>query len=155
MVPWAVAIDHTIAETISMRDGDDEDRSEERTDDGAHQVSDAETVEVRGRRPSRNRGSQVFKRSKSVLAKCRQDRRRRAGVEVDAWTDGQVWWCCPTGRRIRGVGVRRPRGDVPAPDFAVYLAVTLRLVLGLMRWCGGELRLPDSTRRPRRRRCRA
>lgn len=27
----------------------------------------------------------------------------------------------PDGRSIRGTGVRRPRGDVPAPDFAVYL----------------------------------
>lgn len=27
----------------------------------------------------------------------------------------------PDGRRIRGAGLRRPRRDVPAPDFAVYL----------------------------------
>ncbi|MFP3713401.1 protein-tyrosine phosphatase family protein [Puerhibacterium sp. TATVAM-FAB25] len=27
----------------------------------------------------------------------------------------------PDGRRVRGTGVRLPRGDVPAPDLAVYL----------------------------------
>jgi protein-tyrosine phosphatase len=27
----------------------------------------------------------------------------------------------PDGRRVRGTGLRRPRRDVPAPDFAVYL----------------------------------
>jgi protein-tyrosine phosphatase len=27
----------------------------------------------------------------------------------------------PDGRRVRGTGVRRPRGDVAAPDLAVYL----------------------------------
>lgn len=27
----------------------------------------------------------------------------------------------PDGRRVRGTGVRRPRGDVPPPDVAVYL----------------------------------
>ena len=27
----------------------------------------------------------------------------------------------PDGRRVRGTGVRRPRGDVPPPDLAVYL----------------------------------
>ncbi len=45
----------------------------------------------------------------------------------------------PDGRRIRGVGVRRPRGDVPAPiSRSIYLAVTQRLVLGLIAGCGGE-----------------
>lgn len=27
----------------------------------------------------------------------------------------------PDGRRVRGTGLRRPRGKVPVPDFAVYL----------------------------------
>ncbi|HPJ20189.1 MAG TPA: protein phosphatase, partial [Actinomycetota bacterium] len=40
---------------------------------------------------------------------------------MEAWTDEQGVVALPDGRRIRGVGVRRPRGDVPAPDFAVYL----------------------------------
>ena len=53
----------------------------------------------------------------------------------------------PDRRRIRGAGARKPRGDVPAPDFAVYL-------LGRdpgpwpwphrwVRW--RDFRLPDST----------
>ena len=66
---------------------------------------------------------------------------------MDAWTDEPGVVELPDGRRIRGVGVRRPRGDVPAPDFAVYL-------LGRdpapgpwphrwVRW--RDFRLPDST----------
>jgi len=27
----------------------------------------------------------------------------------------------PDGRRVRGTGIRHPRGDAPPPDFAVYL----------------------------------
>lgn len=40
---------------------------------------------------------------------------------MDAWTGqpGAVW--LPDGRQVRGTGVRRPRGGVPDPDFAVYL----------------------------------
>ncbi|MFC8797876.1 protein-tyrosine phosphatase family protein [Promicromonospora sp. NPDC057138] len=34
-------------------------------------------------------------------------------------TDGVVE--LPDGRRVRGTGLRRLRGDAPAPDFAVYL----------------------------------
>lgn len=53
----------------------------------------------------------------------------------------------PDGRLVRGTGVRRPRGGVPDPDFAVYLlgrdpqvtAWTYRWV----RW--RDFRLPDST----------
>ena len=38
---------------------------------------------------------------------------------ADGVVDGVVE--LPDGRRVRGTGVRRPRGDVPAPDLAVYL----------------------------------
>lgn len=37
----------------------------------------------------------------------------------DDGTDGVV--DLPDGRRLRGTGVRRPRGEVPAPEHAVYL----------------------------------
>lgn len=37
----------------------------------------------------------------------------------DDGTDGVVE--LPDGRRVRGTGVRRPRGEVPAPEHAVYL----------------------------------
>lgn len=53
----------------------------------------------------------------------------------------------PDGRRIRGTGARKARGDVPAPDFAVYL-LGRELALGpwpyrWVRW--RDFRLPDST----------
>ncbi len=40
---------------------------------------------------------------------------------VSAWEAVSGLVKFPDGRSIRGTGVRRPRGDVPAPDFAVYL----------------------------------
>ncbi|MFI6425917.1 protein-tyrosine phosphatase family protein [Promicromonospora sp. NPDC050880] len=67
--------------------------------------------------------------------------------ELRRWnlTDGVVE--LPDGRRVRGTGLRRPRGDVPAPDFAVYLRGTDPRVEGWeyrwVRW--RDFRLPDST----------
>lgn len=53
----------------------------------------------------------------------------------------------PDGRRVRGTGLRRPRGEVPAPDFAVYLRGRDPRVTGWeyrwVRW--RDFRLPDST----------
>src|SRR5690606_3762025 len=41
--------------------------------------------------------------------------------ELGHWDDGPGVIRLPDGRTVRGTGVRRPRGDVPAPEFAVYL----------------------------------
>jgi len=53
----------------------------------------------------------------------------------------------PDGRRVRGTGARRPRGDVPAPDFAVYLLGSDPQVADWpsywVRW--PDFRLPAST----------
>lgn len=53
----------------------------------------------------------------------------------------------PDGRRVRGTGLRRPRGDAPAPDFAVYLLGRDPRDPGWeyrwVRW--RDFRLPDST----------
>ena len=53
----------------------------------------------------------------------------------------------PGGRRVRGTGLRRPRGDAPVPHFAVYLRGTDPRVTGWeyrwVRW--RDFRLPDST----------
>ncbi|GAB2458762.1 hypothetical protein GCM10027062_43290 [Nocardioides hungaricus] len=61
------------------------------------------------------------------------------------WTDEQGVVELPDGRRIRGAAARRPRGDVPAPDFAVYLLGRDPEVPGWpyrwVRW--RDLRLPD------------
>ena len=46
----------------------------------------------------------------------------------------------PDGRRIRGTGLRRPRGTVPVPDFAVYL---LSMDLGIEGWPYRWVRWPD------------
>lgn len=40
---------------------------------------------------------------------------------MNEWAEGTGVVELPDGRRVRGTGARRPRGDVPAPDFAVYL----------------------------------
>ena len=51
------------------------------------------------------------------------------------------------GRRVRGTGLRRPRRDVPEPDFTVYLLGRDPQVPGWpyrwVRW--RDFRLPDST----------
>ncbi|PUB25506.1 protein-tyrosine phosphatase [Promicromonospora sp. AC04] len=53
----------------------------------------------------------------------------------------------PDGRRVRGTGLRRPRRDAPAPDFAVYLLGRDPRVpdweYQWVRW--RDFRLPDST----------
>lgn len=53
----------------------------------------------------------------------------------------------PDGRRVRGTGLRRPRGEVPPPDFAVYLRGRDPAVPGReyrwVRW--RDFRPPDST----------
>lgn len=52
----------------------------------------------------------------------------------------------PDGRRVRGTGVRRPRGDVPPPDFAVHLLGRPASVAWSSRWVRWrDFRLPDST----------
>jgi len=66
---------------------------------------------------------------------------------MDRWemTDGVVK--LPDGRRVRGTGLRRPRRDVTAPDFAVYLLGRDPRVpdweYQWVRW--RDFRLPDST----------
>lgn len=66
---------------------------------------------------------------------------------MGVWTDEPGVVELPDGRRIRGTGVRKPRGDVATPEFAIYL-------LGRdpapgpwpyrwIRW--RDFRLPDST----------
>lgn len=63
------------------------------------------------------------------------------------WTDKQGAVELPDGRRIRGTGTRRARGEVPAPDFAVYLLSrdpeTPPWPYRWVRW--RDFRLPDST----------
>lgn len=51
----------------------------------------------------------------------------------------------PDGRRIRGTGTRRPRGEVPHPDFAVYLlGRPPRATVWPARWVRwGDFRLPS------------
>ncbi|GAB2478954.1 hypothetical protein GCM10027063_20740 [Promicromonospora xylanilytica] len=52
----------------------------------------------------------------------------------------------PDGRRVRGTRLRRPRGDAPAPDFAVYLLgkdPRPEWAYEWVRW--RDFRLPDST----------
>lgn len=54
----------------------------------------------------------------------------------------------PDGRRVRGTGLRRPRQDVPLPDFAVYLLgkdPRPEWAYEWVRW--RDFRLPDSTER--------
>ncbi|MFJ3406708.1 protein-tyrosine phosphatase family protein [Promicromonospora sp. NPDC090134] len=66
---------------------------------------------------------------------------------MDHWdmADGVVE--LPDGRRVRGTGLRRPRGEVPLPDFAVYLRGRDPRVPGReyrwVRW--RDFGLPDST----------
>lgn len=63
------------------------------------------------------------------------------------WTDEPGVVELPDGRRIRGTGARKPRGNVPAPDFAVYLLGRDPAQDGWpyrwVRW--RDFRLPDST----------
>ena len=53
----------------------------------------------------------------------------------------------PDGRRVRGTGVRKARGEVPPPEFAVYLTgrepTDLRWTHRWVRW--RDFRLPDSS----------
>lgn len=60
-------------------------------------------------------------------------------------TDGVVE--LPDGRRVRGTRLRRPRGNAPAPDFAVYLlGRDPRVPDREYRWVRWrDFRLPDST----------
>ena len=53
----------------------------------------------------------------------------------------------PDGRRVRGTGLRRPRGEVPLPDFAVYLqGRDPQFADREYRWVRWrDFRLPDST----------
>lgn len=53
----------------------------------------------------------------------------------------------PDGRRVRGTGLRRPRRDVPPPDFAVYLLHEDPRVAGRQyRWVRWrDFSLPSST----------
>lgn len=53
----------------------------------------------------------------------------------------------PDGRRVRGTGVRRARGDVPAPELGVYLlARDPRITAWPSRWVRWpDFRLPAST----------
>jgi protein-tyrosine phosphatase len=66
---------------------------------------------------------------------------------MDRWdmNDGVVE--LPDGKRVRGTGLRRPRRDVPVPDFAVYLLGRDPQVpdreYRWVRW--RDFRLPDST----------
>jgi protein-tyrosine phosphatase len=66
---------------------------------------------------------------------------------VNVWTDEPGVVELPDGRRVRGTGSRKPRGDVPAPDFAVYLLGRDPEPDGWpyrwVRW--RDFRLPDST----------
>ncbi len=66
---------------------------------------------------------------------------------MNLWTDEPGVVELPDGRRIRGTGSRTPRGDVPAPDFAVYLLGRDPAPDGSpyrgVRW--RDFRLPDST----------
>jgi len=83
--------------------------------------------------------------------------RPRSGTAVHSWlsyrgavnewgaVDGIVEF--PDGKCFRGTAVRRPRRDVPVPDFAVYLLGRDPQVTGWpnqwVRW--RDFRLPDST----------
>lgn len=66
---------------------------------------------------------------------------------MDRWADEAGVIELPDGRRVRGTGARRPRGDVPDPDFAVYLLgrdpEPGRWPHRWVRW--RDFRLPDST----------
>lgn len=66
---------------------------------------------------------------------------------VSAWADEQGVVVLPDGRRVRGAALRQPRGNVPTPDFAVYL---LGRDPGPMDWPHRwvrwrDFRVPDST----------
>lgn len=66
---------------------------------------------------------------------------------MDHWDLGEGVVELPDGRRVRGTGLRRPRGEVPVPDFAVYLRGRDPQVpdreYRWVRW--RDFRLPDST----------
>lgn len=65
---------------------------------------------------------------------------------VSAWEAVSGLVKFPDGRSIRGTGVQRPRGDVAAPDFAVYLLGTVPGIDGWpYRWVKWrDFSLPDS-----------
>lgn len=69
----------------------------------------------------------------------RQDRRRRASVEV--WTHGltsRVWWSCPTGdASAASACAGRAAMCLPPASRSICWLATQRLVLGLIAGCGG------------------
>lgn len=66
---------------------------------------------------------------------------------MDDWGGAPGAVRLPDGRIVRGTGVRRPRGDVPGPDLAVYLlGREPRVTAWPHRWVRWrDFRLPDST----------
>lgn len=70
-----------------------------------------------------------------------------ASRRVNVWTDEPGVVELPDGRRLRGTGARKPRGEVTAPDFAVYLLgrdpTTRPWSYRWVRW--PDFRLPSST----------
>lgn len=66
---------------------------------------------------------------------------------MEAWTDEPGVVELPDGRRIRGTGTRKARGDLPTPEFAVYLLgrrpAPPPWPYRWVRW--RDFRLPDST----------
>lgn len=67
---------------------------------------------------------------------------------MSTWNDQPGVIEFPDGRRVRGTGVRKARGDIPTPDFAVYLLGREPAECGWphrwVRW--PDFRLPSSTR---------
>lgn len=66
---------------------------------------------------------------------------------MDDWSAAPGAVRLPDGRTVRGTGARRPRGEVPAPDFAVYLlGRDPRITAWPNRWVRWpDFRLPAST----------
>lgn len=66
---------------------------------------------------------------------------------TEDWTAAPGAVRLPDGRVVRGTGVRRPRGDVPRPDFALYLLGRDPMITAWpnrwVRW--PDFRLPAST----------
>lgn len=65
---------------------------------------------------------------------------------VKTWADEPGVVALPDGRRVRGTAVRRARGGLPTPDFAVYLLSRDPKVSWPYRWVRWrDFGLPDST----------
>lgn len=66
---------------------------------------------------------------------------------MDSWGSGAGVVRLPDGRLVRGNGTRRPRGQAPAPEFAVYLlGRDPHITDWPYRWVRWrDFRLPDST----------